>query len=96
MPGVISSYIIGARLGNINLLEWVKTHRYRNFPVFDVECQLETAKKIATFENQEARELMLKLLDDAAQLQKLCIEMHREFDALFVALSKIDESDKGA
>lgn len=78
------------------LLDWVKDHKYRNYATFDAQKQLEHAKKIAAVDDADARKLMLSLLSEATYLQGLCEEMHKEFDTLHAALSKIDGNAKGA
>lgn len=85
----ITKHTIGTRNGPRPLLEWVSEHKYRNYANFNVEAQLEVAKKIAANEDLASRKLCLDLLNEATRLQCVVEEMHKEFDTLHAALSKI-------
>ncbi len=76
------------------ILQWVIDHKYRNVGSFDAEKQLEYAKKIAAVDDKDARTFMLQMLSDAAYLQRGLNELHEDFETLFSALTKIDESQK--
>lgn len=89
----LSTHVIGTNRGSVPLLEWVANHKYRNYASFDIEKQLEHAKKIAAIEDADSRKLMLDLLDKATYLQTTVEEMHKEMDTLFAALSKIQENE---
>ena len=88
----ISRHVIGTDNGPVALLEWVRNHQYRNYGLFDTEEQLKHAKSIAAIEDGDARKLCLVLLEMASRMQKTVNEMHREFDTLHSALTKIDEN----
>lgn len=84
----LSKHFIGA----MPLLKWVEGHKYRNYFSFEIEEQLDYATKIARIEDKKARELMLELFEKATRLQKFGTEMHKEFDTLHLALTKIHEN----
>lgn len=89
----ITTHTIGTRNGPTPLLEWVKNHKYRNYAMFDANAQLSVAKNIAKIEDSESRKFCLELLGEATKLQSVAEEMHKEFDTLFAALSKIAENE---
>lgn len=91
--GAISEHRIGTHNGSMPILEWVKDHKFRNYANFGLEQQLDMAKKIAELEDNVARELLLKQLSLATYLQEKCEEMHKEFDTLYAALSKIEDDE---
>ena len=88
----ISTHLVGTSAGTAKLLDWLAQHKYRNYAGFDCEDQLKLAVVIARIEDGEARKLCLSLLDKASRLSAAVSEMHREFDTLHGALSKINEN----
>lgn len=92
MPSELSKHVIGARNGPVPLLEWVKGHQYRNYFLFSTEEQLDYAKKAAALNSKAARDLVLSLLTRVTHLQEAGEEMHKEFDTLHNALTKIESN----
>ena len=88
----INDHIIGHSHGSKGLLDFVKDHQYRNYARFDTEKQLEWAKKIAGVNDDDSRQMLLDLLDEATSQEGIIVEMHKEFDTIHTALTKIEQS----
>lgn len=76
--------------GYPNLLDWVKNHKYRDYFDCGTEWVLACTKKIVMVKDQASRELMMEMLGTIERLQERGVEMHKEMDTLFDALTKID------
>ena len=90
----LEEHTIGMGYGSPTILGWVENHKYRNYASFPKSKQLDFALKIASIEDKDARELMLDILHEATKLQEVAEEMHKEFDTLFTALTRINDSTK--
>lgn len=92
--GAVSKYTIIHDCQLVQFLEWLGDHKYRNVASCDEKHQLEHAKAVAACEDSDDRTIMLKLLDDAGQLQDKLVAMHLEMDTVFKALRNIEDSEE--
>ena len=69
---------VQTQYGTEKFLVWLKNYEYRNNASFDVQKQLELAKKIAAVDDKRSRDMLLSLLSDATYLQTVCTELKAE------------------
>lgn len=77
----------------LSILDFVERHKYRNNSCFNVDSQLAMAIDIANIKDDKARELLLKLLEKTQRQTTTIEEMHKEFDTLHNALTKVKEQE---
>jgi len=95
MKNHLASHVILTR-GSPNLLEWVKGHKYRNYPTLDDIGAAATSagmlKKIVSVKDDEARELCMEIFGLLEGANKSVVQCHEELDTLDAALTKISKS----
>lgn len=91
--GAISEHRILTERGYRPLLEWLEGHRHRHYASFGEKEQLEITKEICCIEDNEARDLMLTLLQNATCLQNSLVKLHAEMDTLHKALQKCEADE---
>lgn len=92
MKNYIKEHVIGTQYGRKLILDWVKDHKFRNYPCFEGEQQNKILIESMEIEDKKAREIICELVRVAQRLNETNAEMHREMDTIGAALEKISNS----